>query len=102
MSGDALDLRKIKHRAHGVVDAVSEDVDGYLSDRLQDILIRQAIGSGCLKRCSRSLPVGRIDCESELENGLDLRIGRLSLWPLARSSALTPAARALPVCAARQ
>ena len=58
MSGDALDLRKIKHRAHGVVDAVGEDVDGYVSDRLQDIRIRQAIGSGCLKRCSRSLPVG--------------------------------------------
>lgn len=49
-----------------------------MSNRLEDFRIRQAIGSGCPKRCSRSLPVGRFDCESELENGLDLRIGRSS------------------------
>ena len=49
-----------------------------MSNRLEDFRIRQAIGSGCPKRCSLSLPVGRFDCESELENGLDLRNGRSS------------------------
>ncbi|MBA8821751.1 hypothetical protein FHW00_004109 [Ochrobactrum sp. P6BSIII] len=50
-----------------------------MNNRLEDFRIGQTVGPGCLKCWNRSLPVRGIDCQRELENGRDLRIGRLSL-----------------------